>query len=215
MTAEELRDRLFASAERMGWPHEEVPSFVSPQFRGRPDASTAPLPQEAFGIRLGAYPAIVAPVTLGTSAEMQEALKLLHSQMVIARSYMTRTELINAHIFICAVNPSPKADWRSVIDIAERDEAVCRKLVWLPDAKKLNTSYEAFRDRTFLAAPWELAVERRDAALDRVQGLAANLLVEAGLDEETASKWIDIVNQPDQDEDTMVERLVRARGDLQ
>lgn len=215
MTAEELRNRLFGTAHQLGWRYEEVAAFVSPQFRGRPDASTAPLPPQAFGIRLGSYPAIVAPVVLGTKAEIQDALKRLHSQMVIARSYMTRAEVINAHIFICAVDPSPTADWRNVIDLAERDETVCRKVIWLPDLKALDASYENFRNRTFLAAPWETVVERRDAALDQVQGLAATLLVDSGLDAKTAADWIDIVNQPDQDTETMVARLVQARGDAQ
>jgi hypothetical protein len=211
MTAEDLRDRLLASAIQLGWPADVKAEFVSPQFRGRPDASTAPLPEIAYGIRLGAYPVIVAPVTLGKKTEMQETLRRLHSQMVIARSYMDRTEVINAHIFLCAVNPSLDTDWRTVIDIAERDETVCRKVVWLPDPNRLDPSYAEFRARTFLAAPWEKAMERHDARLDQVQGLAATLLTEVGLPEAVAAAWIDIVDQAGEDLDAMVERLVRAR----
>lgn len=211
MTAEELRDRLLASASNLGWTVELVPEFVSAQFRGRPDASTASLPEVAYGIRLGAYPAIVAPVTLGKKTEMQETLRRLHSQLVIARSYMARTEVINAHIFLCAVNPSLDTDWRTVIDIAERDESVCRKVIWLPDPKNLDQSYAEFRARTFLAAPWEDVAERHDAQLDQVQGLATTLLTQAGLPEAIAPTWIDIVGQADEDLDAMVERLVRAR----
>ncbi|GLQ87249.1 ABC-three component system middle component 1 [Dyella flagellata] len=212
MTAEELRDRLLASAFSLGWNAKEEPDFVSAQFRGRPDASTAALPKVAYGIRLGAYPAIVAPVTIGKKTEMQETLRLLHSQMVIARSYMTRNEVINAHIFLCAVNPSSDADWRTVIDIAERDESVCRKVIWLPNSKNLDQSYVEFLARTFLAAPWEDVSERHDAPLDQVQGLAATLLTEAGLQEAVATAWIDIVDQAGEDLESMVERLVRARG---
>lgn len=212
MTAEELRDRLMASASNLGWPVEQVPDFVSAQFRGRLDASTAPLPDVAYGIRLGAYPAIIASVTLGKKAEMQETLRLLHSQLVIARSYMTRTEVINAHIFLCAVNPRLDTDWRTVIDIAERDESVCRKVIWLPDPNDLDRSYAEFCARTFLAAPWEDVTERHDAPLDRVQGLAATLLIQAGLPEAITPAWIDIVDQAGEDLDAMVERLVGARG---
>lgn len=212
MTAQDLRDRLYASARALDWPHEEVPDFVLPQFRGRADASAAVIP-DIFGIRLGAYPAIVASVTLGSPADMQEALRPLHSQMVIARSYMSPPELINAHILLCATGASPKADWRKALDLAERDETVCRKLIWLPDPKKLEASYEDFRNRTFLAAPWEAANERSDASLDLAQGLAATLLVEAGLTRKVADDWIEIVNEPEQDSGTMIERLVRARGE--
>lgn len=210
MTAEELCDRLLATATNWGWTAELVPEFVSSKFRGRPDASTAALPELAYGIRLGAYPAIVAPITLGTKIEMQDALRLLHSQLVIARSYMSRSEIINAHIFLCAVNPSLDTDWRTVIDIAERDESVCRKVIWLPDPSNLDQSYAHFRARTFLAAPWESATELHDAPLDQVQGLAATLLKQAGLSEALAPLWIDIVSQTSEDPDTMVERLVQA-----
>lgn len=214
MTAEELRDRLLASASNLGWHVEEVPSFTSAQFRGRLDASAAPLPEVTYGIRLGAYPVIVAPVTLGKTTEMQKALRLLHSQVVIARSYMSRSEVINAHIFLCAVNASTNTDWRAVIDIAERDESVCRKVIWLPDPNNLDQSFSAFRARTFLAAPWEDVTERRDAQLDRVQGLAIPLLTQAGLPEAIGATWVDIVDQAGEDVDAMVERLVRAREAL-
>ena len=213
MTAEELKTRLIATAIQLGWSGADVPDFVLPQFRGRPDASTAELPEKAYGLRLGAYPVLVAPISLGTSAEMQSALRLLHSQMVIARSYMGRDEVINAHIFLCAVGATQNTDWRNVIDLAERDEKVCRKVVWLPDSKELDASYEAFRARTFLAAPWNVVTEQMNARLDTNQSLAANMLTNAGLAETTVSTWIDIVNQSADDPDTMVVRLVDALGD--
>ena len=215
MTAEDLRTRLLATTAQLSWTGVEVPNFVSQQFRGRPDASTAALPEEAYGLRLGAYPVIVAPVTLGTTAQMQSALRLLHSQMVIARSYMGRDEVINAHIFLCAVDPTPGTDWRNVIDLAERDETVCRKVVWLPDTKQLDASYEAFRARTFLAAPWDSVTERLNAPLDANHSLAAKLLTDAGLAADIATQWIDIVNHSGQDTDTMVTRVVNARGGAQ
>ncbi len=215
MTAEDLKARLISTAIQLGWTAADVTDFVSPQFRGRPDASTAALPKVAYGLRLGSYPVIVAPITLGTTAEMQTALRLLHSQMIIARSYMGRDEVINAHIFLCAVGATASTDWRNVIDLAERDEKVCRKMVWLPDSKALNVSYEDFRARTFLAAPWSVVNEQLNARLDTNQGLAAKLLTDSGLAEAAVPKWIEIVNQSANDPDTMVTRLVDARGGAQ
>lgn len=212
MTSIDLRDRLVASANELKWPTEEVPDFVSPKFRGRNDESTSVI-ADAYGIRLGAYPVIIAPIHLGTVAEMKAALKPLHSQMVIARSYMSRAELINAHIFLCAVSSEPDSEWRKALDLAERDETVCRKLIWVPDTQDIEASYQDFCNRTFLAAPWEIAHERKDAALDLAQGLASSLLLDAGLNRETADKWISIVNTPDQDAGTMVERLVLKLGE--
>ena len=120
MTAEELRERLRQAASRMGWTVDDAPDFVAPRFRGRADETTAPLPDKAYGLRLGAYPVVVAPVTLGSVEDMQTSLRKLHTQMVIARSYMRAEEVINAHLFLCAINTASSGDWRSVIDLAER-----------------------------------------------------------------------------------------------
>ncbi|MER8377586.1 hypothetical protein [Mesorhizobium sp. M1406] len=97
-----------------------------------------------------------------------------------------------------------------MIDIAEREETGCRKVIWLPNPRRLDQSYDEFRARTFLAAPWDDVAERQDAQLDYNQGLAAKLLIEAGLPEDIAPDWIDIV-EAGEDMDTMVERLVRTR----
>ncbi|MER8428042.1 hypothetical protein [Mesorhizobium sp. M1403] len=123
---------------------------------------------------------------------------------------MLRAEVINAHIFLCAVDAALDTDWRYVIDIAEREETGCRKVIWLPNPRRLDQSYDEFRARTFLAAPWDDVAERHDAQLDYDQGLAAKLLIEAGLPEDIAPDWIDIV-EAGEDMDTMVERLVRTR----
>lgn len=63
MTAEDLRERLRQAANRMEWSADDAPDFVAPRFRGRADETTAPLPDTAYGLRLGAYPVVVAPVT--------------------------------------------------------------------------------------------------------------------------------------------------------
>jgi hypothetical protein len=215
MTAEDLKKRLLNSAAALGWEATEAPDFVAKQFRGRLDASISMLPTEAYGLRLGAYPAIVAPIVLDEKDEMKSALRLLHSQLVIARSYMSRTELINAHIFLCVVRVSEGVDWRKAIDVLERDEGVCRKIVWMPDSSTLEESYEAFLARTFLASPWRDVSERHDASLDRIQGLAERLLVLAGLPEATAPAWIAAVERHGDDVEAMVEKLVGAKGGTQ
>ncbi len=211
MTAEELRDRLRQAACRMDWTAQDAPDFVAPRFRGRADETTAPLPEKAYGMRIGAYPVVVAPVTLGSVEDMQASLRKLHTQMVIARSYMRAEEVINAYLFLCAVNPATSGDWRSVTDLAERDEGVCRKVIWIPDAAALDKSFESFRSRTFLASPWDSADERHDAPLDSNQGLAQRILVERGLTEEVAAAWIGIVDRLREDPETMVSQLVVGR----
>ena len=211
MTAEELKDRLVASATALEWMSAVVPEFTRPQFRGRSEETAVPLPAGAYGLRLGDYPTIVAPVVLGTVEEMQASLRRLHSQMVIARSYMRAEEVINAHLILCAPNPSPEADWRNVVDLAERDETVCRKIIWIPDKGALDASYKEFVTRTFLAAPWREADESLNAPLDNNQGLAQRALVAHGLSNEVAEQWVSAVRRVKDDPESLVVELVSAR----
>jgi hypothetical protein len=213
MTTEDLKGRLLGSALALGWDAAEVPDFVAKQFRGRLDASSSMLPTEAYGLRLGAYPTIIAPIVLDEKDEMKIALRVLHSQLVIARSYMSETELINAHILMCVVRVAEGVDWRKAIDVLERDESVCRKIVWMPDSNNVEQSYESFLARTFLASPWRDVSERHDASLDRIQGLAERLLVLAGLPAAAAPAWISAVEHHGDDVDDMIEKLVGARGE--
>lgn len=138
MTPEILSDKLMASAQSLGWLATSEPDFTFPKFRGRQDASAASLPEITIGLRLGAYPLLIAPVALNSSEEMQTSLRALHNQMVIARSYMRAEEVINAHIVLCVTATNSQVDWRGIIDLAERDETVCRKVVWMPDTDALD-----------------------------------------------------------------------------
>ncbi|MGU3543377.1 ABC-three component system middle component 1 [Methylobacterium sp. A52T] len=210
MNAQDLRDRLFGSAEALGWPAAAVQEFTQPRFRGRTDESSATLPSEAYGMRLGAYPVIVAPVALGGVNAMRANLRPLHSQMVIARSYMRPEEVINSHLLLCAVDPVRDEDWRNAVDFAERDENVCRKIVWIPDSVALDASYDEFLARTFMATPWFRADERLDASLDSNQGLAQRVLTSHGLSSAEAARWVEIVNTLKSDPEAMVAALSAA-----
>lgn len=211
MTPEILRDKLIASAKSLGWQATIEPDFGSPKFRGRQDASAASLPETAIGLRLGAYPLLVAPIPLNSSEEMQTSLKALHNQMVIARSYMRAEEVINAHIMLCVTATDSKADWRGIIDLAERDETVCRKVVWMPEKDALDASYDLFLARTFLAQPWRSLEAVLNAPLDHNQGLAERILVRHGLSEPTAKRWVALAETYKDDPDGLIPQLVAAR----
>lgn len=218
MNAENLRDRLLDSAASLGWSATLVPEFTRARFRGREDESDVALPKEIYGLRLGDYPVLVAPILLGSVDEMQIALRQLHSQMVIARSYMRAEEVINAHIMLCAVNsPSPAAggdapggDWRGAVDLAQRDENVCRKIIWIPDTNAVEASYARFLGRTFLAMPWHAAAQVLNAPLDQNQNLVERMLVAHGLSAETAAQWTRLTEELRDDPDALVAALVSA-----
>lgn len=211
MTPEMFSERLRASAVALGWEASVADSFTARRFRGRDEVTEKSLPNDSIGLRLGDYPVLVASVQLGDLVDMQASLRSLHTQMVIARSYMTADEVINAHIMLCALPPDPLQDWRRSLDLAERDETVCRKLIWTPDPDDLDKSYERFAARTFLATPWKSAPSVQSAPLDRNQGLVARALEKHGLSHTAAAKWIGLASRIQDDPDNLVAALTSAR----
>lgn len=211
MTPEIFSDKLMQSAKSRGWSFTLQPDFASPKFRGRHDASATLLPETTIGLRLGAYPLLVAPIALTSSEQMQTSLRALHNQMVIARSYMRAEEVINAHIMLCVTATNAEADWRGIVDLAERDETVCRKVVWMPDTEALDASYDLFLARTFFAQPWRSLEAVLNAPLDHNQGLAERILVRRGLSELAARRWIALAETYKNDPDELIMQLVAAR----
>lgn len=211
MTPEILSDKLMQSAKSLGWPSTLQPDFASPKFRGRHDAAATLLPEATIGLRLGAYPVLVAPIALTSSEQMQASLRALHNQMVIARSYMRAEEVINAHIMLCVTATNVEADWRGIVDLAERDETVCRKVVWMPDTEALDVSYDLFLARTFFAQPWRSLQSVLNAPLDHNQGLAERILVRRGLSEPAAKRWIALAETYQDDPDELIMQLVATR----
>jgi hypothetical protein len=213
MNAGLLAEKLLASATALAWPASVEEMFASRRFRGRPDTAEVSLPESVIGLRLGAYPVLVAPIVLESGEQMQASLRALHNQMVIARSYMRAEEVINAHIMLCVTATDPAADWRGVIDHAERDESVSRKVVWMPDAKDIEASYRHFIARTFLAQPWRSHAAVLDAPLDHNQGLAERILVRHGLSEAAAARWVALAETYSDDPDGLIPQLIEARKD--
>ncbi len=210
MTLDDFVQRLEASAAEAGWKSERVDKFLSTKFRGRTDDSVLSLADKAAGLRLGSFPILAAVIELEDVARMQADLKRLHGQMVIARSFMRSEEIINAHILLCARETSSQYDWRKVIDVAERDETVCRKLVWNWGSGTLDASYDAFIERSFLAKPWADSAARPGATLDRTDSLSLRILQEEGLSARVAAKWVKIASTEIDDPEIRVTQFVDA-----
>ena len=210
MTLEDFVQRLEMSAADTGWTSERVEAFLSPRFRGRTDDSVPSLAGKAAGLRLGCFPVLASVIELEDVARMQSDLKRLHGQMVIARSFMRPEEIINAHILLCARETSSQHDWRKVIDVAERDETVCRKLVWNWGSGTLDASYDRFIDRSFLAKPWADSQARPGATLDRTDSLSLRILQEEGLSATVAASWVRIAGTKIDDPEIRVNQFVNA-----
>jgi hypothetical protein len=211
MTPEVLNSLLVNAAGQLGWQADEVKEFTSPTFRSRPtEPDTKPI-DGLFGLRLGQYPVIVAPIALDTVEGVTSALKRLHAQMVVARSYMYEREVINAHLFLCAISPTPTGDWLRLVDLIERDETVCRKLVWIPKQTTVRESFDVFLARTFLAMPWADVNGISDAQLDQTHELAQRLLERHGLTKDLARQWVSLTERLMDDPESLVTELVLSR----
>lgn len=210
MTLDEFVERLEAAAIANDWPVESVDEFLLPRFRGRSDDSVVDQSADIAALRLGAYPVLVAMIELEDIPRIGKDLKRLHGQMVVARSYMKPSEVINAHLLLCATRSKSDVDWRVVKDIAERNEAVCRKVVWMLDPKGIETSWADFIDRTFLATPWRQMDTQPGTALDSTVSVARRVLEDEGLPSVTAAKWVAIAQVETDDPENRVNLLVDA-----
>lgn len=99
----------------------------------------------------------------------------------------------------------------AALDLAERDETVCRKLVWTPNPDDLDQSYALFAARTFLAKPWKNASSIQSAPLDRNHGLVLRTLEKHGLSQEAAAQWIGLASTVYDDPDNLVAALTTER----
>jgi hypothetical protein len=208
MTTELLKTMLIETASAAGWRAIEANDFTATNFRSRPRSEDdRPIPG-LYGLRLGDYPVLVAPIRLDQTDTLPAAIKQLHSQMVVARSYMEASEVINAHLFLCATSPTQTGDWSQAVDLIERDEAVCRKVVWIPKSTDVADSYRKFVARTFLAMPWMDSKQVKDVALDQTHELAERLLVKHGLKQEVAARWVQLAVELKEDPDSFVAELV-------
>ena len=96
-------------------------------------------------------------------------------------------------------------------DLIERDETVCRKLVWIPEQARLQKSFDDFLARTFLAMPWTNMKGVDDAELDQTYELAQRILKKHGLDEIVAQRWVSLTKQLHDDPESLVTELVTSR----
>lgn len=101
--------------------------------------------------------------------------------------------------FAGPIASSTDPSWQRAAAEIERDERVCRKLVWLPDAECGNL--DAFIRRTFLASPWTEA-EQPGA------GELAWLGDELGVPE----AWLEHLMNPSLEGRSLVEALLPPTG---
>ena len=166
--AEFLYKHVLARAQLRGWRAVPNPDVLGHMDFRRPegDPSATATPVEATTMApchcaiIGVYAIFVG--YLGDAAESAEDLLLSHHRRAAwARSWLGVRMKENIYIFLAGPvgSGSPECtDWKDVAHTFERDERICRKLVWLPDADPSTWArgIDAFFDRTVLAQPWEV-----------------------------------------------------------
>lgn len=125
----------------------------------------------------------------------------------IARTWLSEKYRDDLNLFLVGPPGSVgETKWFNFAQSIERNELVCRKLVWLPSANESNWADEAakFIHRTFLASPWQPDDSAGNVSLDA--------LSEAG---DRYDAWMRVLQKPayldsDRDDDKFVDELIKA-----
>ena len=140
---------------------------------------------------------------------MGEVVRRLRNQCVVARSYLSPAAALDLHAILVGPRGSEGVDrWKALALIAERDERVARKLVWLrpSEASADAQSFADFARRSFLARPWVTSAVFSMAPLDNVSRAATFDLVPR----DTAGEWVRFASENGVDADDLVDRLVTS-----
>ncbi|MDM0037042.1 hypothetical protein QTI33_33245 [Variovorax sp. J22P271] len=191
------------------------PSYAGRIFAGGSDTPSArlepsDLPNQVRGVQIGRYAVLLtllpeAPDELG----IIEVVRRVRNQCVVARSFLSPAASLDLHAILLGPRGSEGVNrWKALALMAERDERVARKLVWLRprDAGADEQSFAAFAKRTFLARPWITDAIFSMAPLDNLSRAG---IIE-GDPRDTSGEWTGLASDPDIDPDHLVEQLVAS-----
>lgn len=101
--------------------------------------------------------------------------------------------------------------WERIRAEIERNEQVCRKLIWLPSAAEAERgeSVKRFLARTFLAYPWLESGAGAQGVLDRLS-VQAKSLASGDFTEAEAVRWLKILGRDNWETADMAAELVKA-----
>jgi len=205
--SEQLFNHIIKEARRVDWEVRPMPLLPIPQSADRPPIP----PDQAVQVEIrstfaGLYPIIVAG--LGESLEgVRIAWGAAQRQAAVARTSVASDS--GEDLVLILVGPGgskENAEWRSIAMEIERNDLVCRKLVWLPPKKPVegNAALMDFMKRTFLSKPWLVTEGIPQTALDTLSEKNTALL---GWEEILDAQPI---NRADVDYDALVVKLIHA-----
>jgi hypothetical protein len=141
--------------------------------------------------------------------EGQAGINAQQRRAGIALTWIHPTMRSDLNLFIVGpAGSSESPDWADFAGQVERNEQVCRKLVWLPsrDCALWESGAKRFCDRTFLARPWlqELLIAS-EPQLDPLGRLAEG--------DRRMARWIYLVDQLGAQDGELIDALVAAWGE--
>lgn len=212
----EACERLLAErAARLGLAFEARHGFAGQLFCGGDDTPSAriessDLPNHVRGYQVGRYAVLLTLLAEAPDqAGIGEVVRRVRNQCVVARSFLAPAAALDLNAIMIGPRGSEGDDrWKALALVAERDERVARKFVWLrpnnPSADE--QSFEDFTKRSFLARPWRTNAIFSMASLDNV----SRALAFEGLPPDTAREWIELASAPGTEPDVLVEQLVAS-----
>jgi len=187
---QDMGERLRGAAQEAGYDVSPWPDLAKKSFRGSNEEQefTAKLPY-LLGLRIGPYPIIASVVELEDEANVLLQHQRLLKQAVIARSYLPQAKMVDLHLLL-VTHETPRAV--NLCELIERDESVCRKLVWIAPTEGRDNSFNLFIARTFMARPWRRVQKELIGPLDQNTALVQRALISEGLSPQIAGAWVEI-----------------------
>lgn len=208
-------DLLARRAAELGLTVETKSSYAGRTFAGgsaTPSARLEPsdLPNHVRGLQIGRYAVLLTLLPEAPDEQgVGEVLRRVRNQCVVARSCLSPAAALDLHVILLGPRGSEGVDrWKALALVAERDERVARKLVWLRpgDVRADEQSFADFSKRSFLARPWITGSIFSMAPLDNVSRVAAL----GDVPRDTAGEWVRLASEPGLDPDLLVDRLVAS-----
>lgn len=202
-------------AAQLGFTVESKPGYAGESFCGGGDTPSArleaaDLPNHVRGLQIGRYAVLVSLLPEAPDeAGVGEVVRRVRNQCVVARSFLAPAAALDLHALLIGPRGSEGVDrWKALALLAERDERVARKLVWLRprEASADQQSFDEFAKRSFLARPWQTDAVFSMASLDNV----SRALAFDGVQQDTAGEWIRLASEPEPDPDNLAEQLVAS-----
>ncbi len=208
-----LHNLLFARAAELHWSvdveakalHERQFSvFEDPAIEEPADPDELPTLQEVKFLRksicLGDFSVIIGEI----GPKPEDAFAALSDHLLQAAKARSHLGPKKENLLLFLVGPAcPAGDpnWTDIVYEVERDERICRKMVFLPPPAEGDVDAEIgwFISRTFLARPWERPTAQTD--LDP-------LLTTLNDTSDIPPPWIPIIRRGEGDASALIDQLL-------